>query len=630
MKQTSLPSVAALLAELARHPLLKPDQLAELSRFAKTAGPQAKQFCQELLRRGWLTTFQINQLVKGEAAELVLGPYLLLDRLGAGGMGQVYKARHLRLDRIEAVKVIRPDLLASPGVLQRFQREARAAAQLSHVNIVAVRHADEVGGRHFLVMEYVEGTDLGQLVGKDGPLPVGLACDLIRQAALGLQHAHERGLVHRDIKPSNLLLVAEGSVVKVADLGLALWRPDGESHGSASQISLEGTALGTLDFMAPEQGLDAHTVDIRADIYSLGCTLHYLLTGGVIFPGGSALQKLLRHQQSEPEPIERLRTDLPGELPPVLRRMLVKDPAGRFQTPAEVARALAPLSAQQPSPATRSPRRARTAPATPTNAVAEQTTSGWQPPATMPTASTQAPKPSRERPVPAKDPFPATVLPDRSPGTDPGRRVFRRYLLLASALVLGGGLAWYLWPRRGEPPIGDNQESPPSLLDRLQPDAIPAAERFPWQPPELIALLGTHFWRDWAGVRGVALSPDDRTAASCGEDGRIVLRNTSSGKVLATLTGHTGIVAGVAFAPRAGSSLQPATTRPCGSGTRRPGRRRLSSTDTPRRSMRWPYLRTAPCLRRPAPTMRPARERSGCGTSGRANRTRPWRGIRGR
>jgi serine/threonine protein kinase len=211
--------------------------------------------------------------------------YEILEPLGEGGMGQVYKARHLRLDRIVALKVIHQDRLAQPDAVRRFHREARAAARLAHPHLVTVFDVDEVGGTHFLAMEYIEGTDLGRWVKARGPLPAARACDYVRQAALGLQHIHERGLVHRDIKPANLFLTANETLVKVLDLGLARLDQPGPSDQMSSELTQPGVVMGTPAFLAPEQARDSRRVDIRSDIYSLGCTLYCLLTGRVPFPG---------------------------------------------------------------------------------------------------------------------------------------------------------------------------------------------------------------------------------------------------------------------------------------------------------------------------------------------------------
>src|SRR5262249_47525074 len=209
-----------------------------------------------------------------------------------------------------------------PNAIKRFEREVRAAAALSHPNIVLAFDADDIGGTHLLVMECVEGaTDLNRLVKKNGPLSVGLACEDVRQAALGLQPVYERGLVNRDIKPANLLLTADGKTVKVLDMGLARLDHANEADDSTT-MTQEGTVMGTPDFIAPEQALESHTVDIRADLYSLGCTFYYLLTGKVPFPGGSLADKLVKHQLHEPQPVERLRADLPVEVAAVVRKLM--------------------------------------------------------------------------------------------------------------------------------------------------------------------------------------------------------------------------------------------------------------------------------------------------------------------
>jgi serine/threonine protein kinase len=270
--------------------------------------------------------------------------YQLLDQLGQGGMGQVYKARHLHMGRTVAVKLIRPDRLTHADAVRRFQREARAAARLAHPNIVTVYDSGHAGGTHFLVMEYVAGTDLARLVRESGPLPIARACAYVRQAALGLQHAFERGLTHRDIKPSNLLCSAADATVKLLDLGLA--RLDNPEQSGESDLTDTSTLMGTPDFIAPEQARDARAADIRSDLYSLGCTLYYLLTGSVPFPGGSLTEKLLKHQFDDPRPLEELRPEMPPALRAVVRRLMAKEPENRYPTPAEAAAALAPFTGE--------------------------------------------------------------------------------------------------------------------------------------------------------------------------------------------------------------------------------------------------------------------------------------------
>lgn len=335
----------AFLNALRDGPVLTPEQRAELSSLAG-AFPNVPALARELVRRGWLTTFQANQIARGRAAELAIGPYLLLDRLGEGGMGQVFKARQALLDRAVAVKVLRPGLADEPRADARFLKEVRAVGRLAHPHIVVAHDAARDGARLFLVMEYVDGTDLSRYVRQRGPLPAAEACEYVRQAALGLQHAYEAGLVHRDIKPGNLLLhlPSDGQpVVKVADLGLALLR----ARPTPGSLTGAGAVMGTPDYMAPEQAADADRVDIRADIYSLGCTLYHLLSGRPPFADGSLTQKLMNHATAEPAPL----VGLPSGLDAVVRRMMAKRPADRYPPPAAVAQALAPFAKGAPVPA---------------------------------------------------------------------------------------------------------------------------------------------------------------------------------------------------------------------------------------------------------------------------------------
>jgi len=337
------PATASLVDDLRKTRLLDATQCDEVTRSLLVRFPDPKALAGELIRRGWLTPYQANQLLQGKGQSLVLGSYILLERLGEGGMGEVFKARHTNLGRVVAIKLIRKERLDNPAAIKRFQREVRAAAALAHPNIVLAYDADEINGTHLLVMEYIEGaSDLNRLVKSNGPLPVAQACDLIRQAALGLQHACERGMVHRDIKPHNLLLTADGKTLKILDMGLARLdqhaSPDDDKSSTMTQV---GAVMGTPDFIAPEQALESHTVDIRADIYSLGCTFYYLLTGKVPFPGGSLAEKLMKHQLREPQPVARLRPDVPPAVASVVRRMMAKKAEDRYQTPAEIAAALA-------------------------------------------------------------------------------------------------------------------------------------------------------------------------------------------------------------------------------------------------------------------------------------------------
>ena len=301
-------------------------------------------------------------------AELAGHPrYRLQELLGAGGMGTVYKAEHLLLERSVALKVISRSLTDRPAAVERFRREARLAARLSHPNIVTAHDAEQAGDTHFLVMEFVAGVNLAQLVQEQGPLPVDRACDYAAQAARGLEHARQHGMVHRDIKPHNLMLTPDGRV-KILDFGLARFAsevgadaiPSGAGGASTSAgATSAGLVLGTADYIAPEQADDPRAADIRSDLYSLGCTLFFLLTGQVPFPAASVLDKLAAHRGQQPRPLTDFRPDIPAALEQVLGRLTAKEPAHRYQTPAEAAEALAAFTAAPAPPARRvRPRRA--------------------------------------------------------------------------------------------------------------------------------------------------------------------------------------------------------------------------------------------------------------------------------
>jgi serine/threonine protein kinase/formylglycine-generating enzyme required for sulfatase activity len=296
----------------------------------------------------------------------LLGQYRLLERIGAGGMGQVFKAIHPTMQRVVAVKIMAPSLVQDERARARFRREVQSAARLAHPNIVMAYDAAEEAGLCFLVMEYVEGRDAGILLHEFGPAPLGPACEIVRQAALGLQHAHEQGMVHRDIKPGNLVIAPRrpprgsdpGSpptalpiwpadpVVKVLDFGLARFQASESDHVRGSTpLTREGHVVGTPEFMAPEQACNSGRTDIRSDIYSLGCTFYCLLTGRPPFGGTSLLEVMVQHLQSPPPPVTDTRPDVPPAVAAVLERMLAKRPEDRFQTPGEVVEALGPSAA---------------------------------------------------------------------------------------------------------------------------------------------------------------------------------------------------------------------------------------------------------------------------------------------
>jgi serine/threonine protein kinase len=262
--------------------------------------------------------------------------YEVLRPLGAGGMGQVFLARHRHMDRLVALKVLTPALLANPAAIERFRNEVRAAAQLLHPHIVTAFDADEAGDFHFLAMEYVEGTTLEQVVERYGPVAPDEAREWARQMALGLHHAHHRGMVHRDLKPANVIRTA-GNVVKILDFGLARFASEQPAPSTATPT---GVLIGTPAYIAPEQARNPRAADSRADLYSLGCTWYYLLTGQPPFPGGTVLQQLLAHQDRAPVPLAHFRTDVAVRDAAIITRLLEKDPERRYQTPQELLAAL--------------------------------------------------------------------------------------------------------------------------------------------------------------------------------------------------------------------------------------------------------------------------------------------------
>jgi hypothetical protein len=405
------------------------------------------------------------------------------------------------------LKVIHKILTERGDAVERFRQEVKAAARLSHVNIVTAYDAERAGDLHFLVMEFVEGSNLEQLVATRGPLSVTSACHIVREAALGLQHAFERGMVHRDIKPANVLLTATGQV-KVLDFGLARF----VRANSGGSLTAPGVVLGTPDYLAPEQALDASHADIRSDIYSLGCTLYFLLAARPPFLDGSVLQKLMAHQERRPRPLGELRDDVPVELLAVLERTMAKDPARRYQTPAEVTERLEPFI------------------------------SGDMPPTISTTALSL--EPSRRR---SGWPRLAAVV-----------------LLLLAAI---GGILWrFSWHKEADAPNARDEvrridgNSRPFTRAVLSPDCrqalVVVGEDFNvrlWDldKGEEVGRLEGHT----AAPMGLAISRDGRFALSGGMDKTVRLWDLRARRLLQTLEGHSSWVRSVAFAGENGLAV---------------------------------------------------------------------------
>jgi eukaryotic-like serine/threonine-protein kinase len=297
-----------------------------------------QQLAERMVQGDLLTKFQAEYLLAGKwRGFIIAGKYRLLQRVGAGGMGSVYLCEHILMKRRVALKVLPASDAEDESAIARFHREARAVAALDHPNIVRAHDIDCENKLHFLVMEYVDGSTFHDIVKRHGPMDIGRAAHYIAQAACGLQAAHEAGIVHRDIKPGNVLVDRTGTV-KILDMGLARFFRD--DHDELTQEHESSSVLGTADYLAPEQALDSHGVDIRADIYSLGATLYYLLAAKSPFQDGNVAQKLIWHQVRQPKPIKQLRPEVPDELAAVLAKMMAKDPEERYQTPVELMAAL--------------------------------------------------------------------------------------------------------------------------------------------------------------------------------------------------------------------------------------------------------------------------------------------------
>jgi serine/threonine protein kinase/CheY-like chemotaxis protein len=346
--------VDELLDCLRASTLLSSEDFDRAARAAATTARDGRSLAEWLVTNGLLTGFQLQAVCNRSYAELRIGNYEVLDRLGAGGMGTVFKARHRRMKRVVALKVLARALAQDPHFVQRFQREVETIARLSHPNVVMAFDAGEAEVGHFLVMEFVEGRDLASLTNRHGPLPVTQALDCILQAARGLDYAHQSGIIHRDVKPANLLLDVAG-VVKVADLGLARFANRGGSGDAApgSGITQAGGILGTVDYMAPEQAVDSTAIDHLADVYSLGASLFYLLAARPPYEAPTSLGTLLKHRDAPIPSLSAVRPDVPADVDALFRRMVAKSPADRFQSMGEVAAALEAAKGRLRDPAAR-------------------------------------------------------------------------------------------------------------------------------------------------------------------------------------------------------------------------------------------------------------------------------------
>lgn len=338
------PSADSFLSAVRQSGLVEESQLKKFwQNFEETGKDKqdTEQIVNELVGSNLLSKWQIDKLLQGKHKGFFLGKYKLISLLGSGGMSAVYLAEHTLMRRRVAIKVLPQSRIEDSSYLERFHREAQAVASLDHPNIMRAYDVDQEGKVHFLVMEYIEGQSLLELVVAKGPLNFVHCAEYMRQAAEGLSHAHEEGMIHRDIKPGNILVDKRG-VVKILDMGLAMFfDPSGKDDEEASlTIQHDERVLGTADYLSPEQALNSHQVDVRTDIYSLGCTFYFILTGHPPFPEGSLAQRLLYHQTKQPTPVEKERPEVPPSLTAILRKMMEKKPEDRYQTATEVQEAL--------------------------------------------------------------------------------------------------------------------------------------------------------------------------------------------------------------------------------------------------------------------------------------------------
>jgi WD40 repeat protein/serine/threonine protein kinase len=571
-----------MLEQLSTADLLSPAQLAELATLPEASDSDPRSLARIILQRGWLTRHQINQIAAGRGKELKIGPYVVLERLGEGGMGQVFKARHEHMGRVVALKIMRKEKLSNPDSVRRFYQEVKAAAALVHPNIVIAFDAGQAASTHFFSMEYVEGADFDRVVCKHGPLAVAQACDFIRQAALGLQHAHEMGMVHRDIKPSNLLVSqvdGQPPVVKVLDLGLARLS---NSFSQERKLTRMGQMLGTPDYLAPEQALDASSVDIRADIYSLGCSLFFLLVGRAPFQAEALAELLMKHQMEAVPSVRALRADVPEALDAFIQCMMAKKPDQRPATPAEVASALEPFARGE---------RIAVPPALPVGRLlapslagnlldghaTTRTTAANQPPA-IPQGKREATRTTTARP--AVEPAAPAIreaaldLPEkresRRASSQPARKLATALLVgaISAGVTLVGFLVGVLvWSMRSKPETSPEPE--PVVLaspddgkkKRPKNDPIPlpknpsiskpppVVEEGPFRIPAGPVGEVRRFEGHTDKVMALALSPDGRRAISAGADRTLRLWDLTTGEELRRFDGHTDKVWSVAYSP---------------------------------------------------------------------------------
>jgi len=573
--EENLPGVAVFLGRLAACGLHDSESMQQIEAQLDSHGTFANgsDAGDWLVSQKLLTSRQLNLLLKDTSCPLVLGSYEILDEIGAGGMGQVYKARHREMNREVALKALKGSLPATDDSTQRFQREVQAAARLVHPNVVVAHDAGEASGVRYLVMELVDGQDLNSLVREYGPLPVAEAVDCILQAAEGLKYAHQRGIIHRDVKPGNLLLDNDG-VVKVLDLGLARFNDpgDGQASADADPLTIAGMVMGTADYMAPEQASETRTADERADIYSLGCTLHFLLTGKRVFPAKTLWKTLSSHAEKPTPSLRDVRADVTLELDDVFQKMLAKKADERFQSMQAVIDALADLEpATDPGPAGVRPAVELAAASTVEttgdvgNVSAIDETILLPESRSIPTSKRWIPigaaivvlaiagfslwQRSHSNPTPdgvaqtgALNDDTSSTLIDAS-GAGPTESPADTSPLSAKVRDDAVNAVWLEEDPKRREQLREIVRGIPSPLDLLRPQDIPTDifeeatqyDRTGYLEEHLVAVLGNTEMSHWSRIRAVAFTNDSKRVITGSQDGTVVVRDAANGQVLKRL-----------------------------------------------------------------------------------------------
>jgi serine/threonine protein kinase len=549
----SAPSSAAELLDLVRKSGVADDRLDAWVKNNHGLPSQANALAGLLVQEGLITPFHARHMMTGKYKGFLLGQYRVLDQIGAGGMGVIFLAEHVSMKRRVAIKVLPADKATDEESRERFYREARIVAALDHPNVVHAFDIGQNGDTHYMVMEYIEGESLEQKLRRQGPFPLREAADNIAQAARGLQHAFERGLVHRDIKPGNLLLDRDG-VIKVLDMGLARFF---EENSNLTTELCSGSVIGTADYMAPEQAVNSHDVDIRADIYSLGVTLYALLTGEPPYAKLTVPQKLLAHHMRTPEPIQEIRSDIPDGLAQIVEIMLAKKPEHRYQTPGEVADALAEWLKEDEvsqAPTAKNEKTIIQPRYEPLRAPAKMGSSRWKIPALAAGVVLLAGVAVAVVANSGGDSTKKVANPDaaKPPSSDPTTKSTTSQAKTTNTAV-------------DQKPVERNQFGQVRKLEARTEyiEQIAVSPDGKWlvggnrggglRVWDLRDLVVSQPMREFKGHNGVittlAYSPDGKFLASCGQDGLIIVWDTSTWKEHHRLTGIKGQAWSCAFSP---------------------------------------------------------------------------------